>query len=83
MNIFVDSARFLSVPCDAEERIVFDRPIGKYHLLRESAAKLWEQIEGGGTFELDAAHTSGEDNPVRILEEAGLLSILETNGGRA
>lgn len=81
MNVYVDGSRFLSVPCEAQERIVFDRKDGKYHLLRESAARLWEQIEEGGVFELEVLpSTEGADDPVDLLKQAGLLEIVD---GRA
>jgi hypothetical protein len=76
MNVYVDPSRFLSVPCDADERIVFDRREGRYHLLPESAARLWERVEGGGTFEVETTGAAGADDPVRFLESAGLLIVL-------
>ena len=79
MKVLVDSGRFLSVPCDADEYLVFDRKEGKYHLLRESAARLWDQIQDGGRFELEGAE-QGED-PVALLAEAGLIEVLEELAG--
>ncbi|HEY7472427.1 MAG TPA: hypothetical protein VIE68_08785 [Gemmatimonadota bacterium] len=74
MNVRVDPNRFLSVVCEPEERIVFDRKEAKYHLLRESAARLWDEICEGGTFEVASVVAEGED-PVALLAEAGLLGI--------
>lgn len=74
MNVRVDENRFLSVACEPEERVVFDRLEKKYHLLRESAARLWDEIGEGGAFDL-ATVTSEEDNPIAPLVEAGLVSI--------
>lgn len=74
MNVRVDEDRYLSVACDPEERVVFDRQEKKYHLLRESAARLWDEIGEGGAFDL-ATVTSEEDNPIAQLAEAGLVSI--------
>ena len=74
MNVRVDEDRYLSVACEPEERVVFDRQEKKYHLLRESAARLWDEIGEGGAFDL-ATVTSEEDNPITQLVEAGLVSI--------
>ena len=74
MNVRVDENRFLSVACEPEERVVFDRLEKKYHLLRESAARLWDEIGEGGAFDL-ATVTSEEDNPIAPLVDAGLVSI--------
>jgi hypothetical protein len=74
MNVRVDEDRYLSVVCEPEERVVFDRQEKKYHLLRESAARLWDEIGEGGAFDL-ATVTSEEDNPIAQLVEAGLVSI--------
>ena len=75
MNVRVEPNRFLSVACDPDERIVFDRKETKYHLLRDSAARLWDEICEGGTFEV-APVTEGED-PIAMLAEAGLLGFEE------
>ncbi len=48
MNVRVDENRFLSVACEPEERVVFDRQEKQYHLLRESAARLWDEIGEAG-----------------------------------
>jgi hypothetical protein len=74
MNVRVEENRFLSVPCEPEERIVFDRQEKKYHLLRQSAARLWDEIGEGGAFDL-AAVTSEADDPIAQLVDAGLISI--------
>jgi hypothetical protein len=74
MNVRVDENRFLSVPCEPEERVVFDRQEKKYHLLRESAARLWDEIGEGGEFDL-AAVTSEAEDPIAQLVDAGLISI--------
>lgn len=74
MNVRVDENRFLSVACEPEERVVFDRQEKQYHLLRESAARLWDEIGEGGAFDL-ATVTSEEDNPIAQLVAAGLVSI--------
>ena len=76
MNVRVEPNRFLCVACDPDERIVFDRQETKYHLLRDSAARLWDEICEGGTFEVTPFATEGED-PVAMLAEAGLLGIVE------
>jgi hypothetical protein len=68
MNVRVEPNRFLSIVCEPEERIVFDRAKIRYHLLRGSAARLWDEICAGGTFEV----AEGED-AVSSLAEAGLL----------
>lgn len=78
MNVRVDVGRFLSVACDPEERIVFDRQENKYHLLRESAARLWDEIGEGGTFALEATESeTPEADPIAQLREAGILEIAE------
>ena len=76
MNVRVDPNRFLSVACEPDERIVFDRQETKYHLLRDSAARLWDEICEGGTFEIAASPTEGQD-PVALLADAGLLGIAD------
>lgn len=76
MNVKVEPNRFLSVACDPDERIVFDRQETTYHLLRDSAARLWDEICEGGTFEVAPVATEGED-PVAKLAEAGLLGVVE------
>ena len=77
MNVRVEPNRFLSVACDPDERIVFDRKETKYHLLRDSAARLWDEICEGGTFEVAPVATEGED-PIAMLADAGLLGFDET-----
>lgn len=74
MNVRVDENRFLSVPCEPEERVVFDRQEKKYHLLRESAARLWDEIGEGGAFDL-ATVTSEAEDPIAPLVEAGLVTV--------
>jgi hypothetical protein len=74
MNVRVEENRFLSVSCEPEERVVFDRQEKKYHLLRQSAARLWDEIGEGGAFDL-AAVTSEADDPIGQLVDAGLISI--------
>jgi len=74
MRVRVDENRFLSVACEPEERVVFDRQETKYHLLRDAAARLWDEIGKGGSFEL-ASTSSEEQDPVAKLAEAGLISI--------
>jgi hypothetical protein len=74
MNVRVDENRFLSVPCEPEERVVFDRQEKKYHLLREAAARLWDEIGEGGAFDL-ATVTSEAEDPLAQLVDAGLVSI--------
>ena len=76
MNVRVEPNRFLSVACDPDERIVFDRKETRYHLLRDSAARLWDEICDGGTFEVAPVATEGED-PIAMLAEAGLLGVEE------
>jgi hypothetical protein len=76
MNVRVEPNRFLSVVCEPDERIVFDRKETKYHLLRDSAARLWDDICDGGTFEV-SANPSEEQDPVALLAEAGLIGIDE------
>jgi hypothetical protein len=74
VNVRVEPNRFLSVACEPDERIVFDRKETKYHLLRDSAARLWDEICEGGTFEV--AQVSSEDaDPIPQLIEAGLIGI--------
>lgn len=73
MNVRVEPNRFLSVSCEPDERIVFDRKETKYHLLRESAARLWDDICEGGTFEVAAGPDGNE--PLTLLAEAGLIGI--------
>ena len=75
MRVLVDSGRFLSLPCDSEEYLVFDRKAGKHHLLRESAARLWHQIQEGGRFELEGADEGAD--PVALLSEAGLIEVVD------
>lgn len=75
MNVRVEPNRFLSVACEPDERIVFDRQETRYHLLRDSAARLWDEICEGGTFEV-AANPEGED-PITLLAEAGLVGITD------
>lgn len=72
MNVHVERNRFLSVACEPGERIVFDRKEARYHLLRDTAARLWDEIGEGGTFELTPSETGAED-PVSLLIDAGLL----------
>jgi hypothetical protein len=74
MNVRVEENRFLSVACEPDERIVFDRKETRYHLLRDSAARLWDEICEGGTFEVAATPGEGQ-NPVVLLAEAGLVGI--------
>lgn len=50
MTVWVDKNRFLGVACGAGETIVFDKDEEKYHLLRGSAAGIWEKIGEGGSF---------------------------------
>lgn len=76
MHVRVDPNRFLSVTCEPDERIVFDRQETKYHLLRDSAARLWDEICEGGTFEIAATPAEGQD-PVALLAEAGLVGFAE------
>lgn len=76
MKISVEEGRFISVPCDPTERIVFDRRAGTYHLLQSTAARLWGEIEGGGVFEFE--NVAAEDSspaPFIILAEAGLVQL--------
>lgn len=73
MNVRVEPNRFLSVACEPDERIVFDRKETKYHLLRDSAARLWDDICEGGTFEVAAGPDGNE--PLTLLAEAGLIGI--------
>ena len=75
MNVRVEPNRFLSVACEPDERIVFDRKETKYHLLRDSAARLWADICEGGTFEVAAGPDGNE--PLTLLAEAGLIGIDE------
>lgn len=78
MRVSVEEGRFISLPCDPIERIVFDRQAGTFHLLRSSAARLWEEIEAGGLFDLeDAAGPDDETPPLSILAEAGLVQLFE------
>ena len=74
MNVRVDENRFLSVACEPEERVVFDRQETKYHLLRDAAARLWDEIGEGGSFDLASVVSETED-PIAQLVEAGLLSV--------
>lgn len=74
MNVRVEENRFLSVACEPDERIVFDRKETRYHLLRDSAARLWDEICEGGTFEVATPSGDGQD-PVTLLAEAGLVGI--------
>jgi hypothetical protein len=75
VNVRVEPNRFLSVACEPDERIVFDRKETKYHLLRDSAARLWDDICEGGTFEVAAGPDGNE--PLTLLAEAGLIGIDE------
>jgi hypothetical protein len=70
----VDENRFLSVACEPEERVVFDRQETKYHLLRDAAARLWDEIGEGGSFDLASVVSETED-PIAQLVEAGLISV--------
>jgi hypothetical protein len=79
MKVLVDRGRFLSLPCDSEEYLVFDRRNGNHHLLRESAARLWHRIQVGGRFELEGAEEGAD--PVGQLREAGLVEIVHEPGG--
>jgi hypothetical protein len=72
MKVRVEIGRFLSVPCDDREYLVFDRKEGKYHLLPESAARLWERIQEGGRFELGPGD---EPEPLGMLVEVGLVEV--------
>ena len=72
VNVHVERNRFLSVACEPGERIVFDRKETRYHLLRDSAARLWDEIGEGGTFELSPPDPDAED-PLTLLMEAGLV----------
>lgn len=74
MNVRVDENRFLSVACEPEERVVFDRQETKYHLLRDAAARLWDEIGEGGSFDLASVVSETED-PIAQLVEAGLISV--------
>jgi len=74
VNVRVDENRFLSVACEPEERVVFDRQETKYHLLRDAAARLWDEIGEGGSFDLASVVSETED-PIAQLVEAGLLSV--------
>lgn len=74
MNVRVDENRFLSVACEPEERVVFDRQETKYHLLRDAAARLWDEIGEGGYFDLASVVSETED-PIAQLVEAGLISV--------
>lgn len=73
MNVHVEPNRFLSVACEPGERIVFDRKETRYHLLRDSAARLWDEIGEGGTFELSPPEQGAHD-PVTLLMDAGLVA---------
>lgn len=73
MNVHVEPNRFLSVACGPGERIVFDRKETRYHLLRDSAARLWDEIGEGGTFELSPLEQGSED-PLTLLMDAGLVA---------
>jgi hypothetical protein len=75
VNVRVEPDRFLSVACEPDERIVFDRKETKYHLLRDSAARLWDDICEGGSFEVAAGPEGNE--PLTLLAEAGLIGIDE------
>lgn len=74
MKVRVDENRFLSVACEPAERVVFDRQETKYHLLRDAAARLWDEIGEGGSFDLASNSWESED-PIAQLAEAGLISI--------
>jgi hypothetical protein len=74
MIVRVEIGRFLTVVSDPEERIVFDSEQKKYHLLRESAARLWDQVSNGGDYELEAADEAGPgEDAIALLIEAGLI----------
>jgi hypothetical protein len=79
MNVHVDAGRFLSVASDPEERIVFDRRTNRYHLLRDSAARLWDEIGEGGTFDVETADDARETDPVAQLREAGIVEIADAD----
>jgi hypothetical protein len=74
VHVRVEPNRFLSVACEPDERIVFDRKETKYHLLRDSAARLWDEICEGGTFEVAPVAAEAED-PIALLVEAGLIGV--------
>jgi len=79
MNVRVEPHRFLSVACEPGELIVFDRKETRYHLLRDSAARLWDEIGEGGTYELAPAE-AGTVDPVTLLMEAGLVETATADG---
>jgi hypothetical protein len=74
MHVRVDEGRFLSVTCEPDERVVFDRRETKYHLLRGAAARLWDEIGPGGSFDVGTTLREAED-PLAELVSAGLVSI--------
>ncbi|MGH7565420.1 MAG: hypothetical protein ACREK2_01180 [Gemmatimonadota bacterium] len=74
MDVVVDPGRFLSLSCDAEELMVYDRKEGMYHLLRASAARVWKTIGEGGSFEIEPAGP-GEEDPIALLQDAGLVTL--------
>jgi hypothetical protein len=80
MNVSVEVGRFLSVTCDPDERIVFDRREDKYHLLRQSAARLWDEIGEGGTFDVEAVGDEPEGDPIAQLRDAGIIEIAASPG---
>lgn len=79
VEILVDSERFLSLPCDSEEYLVFDRKEGRHHLLRDSAARLWHRIQDGGRFDLDGSEAAAAD----LLFEAGLAEVRNSSASGA
>jgi len=74
MHVRVEASRFLSVTCEPDERVVFDRRETKYHLLRGAAARLWDEIGPGGTFDVGTSLREAED-PIAELVNAGLVSM--------
>ncbi len=76
MRVRVEEGRFLSVTCASDERIVFDRRETKYHLLRGAAARLWDEIGPGGSFDVGTTLWETED-PLAELAGAGLISTEE------
>jgi hypothetical protein len=80
MRVRVEEGRFLSVSCAADERIVFDRRETKYHLLRGAAARLWDEIGLGGSFDVGTTLWETED-PLAELADAGLIAHEEDPAG--
>jgi len=76
MKLSVGANRFLSVSCEPGERVVYDRERKKYHLLRGQAATLWDEVGGGGAFEVEPP-AEGEEDPIGALVEAGLVEVGE------